>query len=291
MRKDLSRSKEVTLCKDQELKKFIQRWLKPLGWKFKNFAELLELLGIRQPINLTDFNKENMTFKCVTEKSEFKVFFRFEDNIYKKSTIVVDQKDGSIEYAVYYNYKKSKIIEKNDIFLIKRLLRQEGRELSCSYEEYGCKWSIVINKNDILTIEVNNYNIYAALGISKKIEKYLLSIVSLADKSTEELYGELLPIIVSNKDISEFKKILISHTDKVNKRNRLKSKILFENGEKIEYAVLKDEIMYYVNKNGLWKCIYKDIEIKGKVSHFNCKDLQKLMKGVKEQVSEMYKIF
>ena len=71
-----SQHPDMIFCDDTEiqLKQFITDWMENEYWKFENFVDFLKLAGVKTPVKLSELNKKDNSFKCVTnDNKEFRI--------------------------------------------------------------------------------------------------------------------------------------------------------------------------------------------------------------------------
>ena len=52
-------SRNTIACDTAKLRKFITRWTRNDNWKFENFADFLELIGLETPVKLGEYDGKN----------------------------------------------------------------------------------------------------------------------------------------------------------------------------------------------------------------------------------------
>ena len=68
------------VCEDQKIKYIIEKWTRSVGGDFENFGDILELVGVKTPVKLSDLNEKKCCFKCVTSlKNECLIFLEFKE--------------------------------------------------------------------------------------------------------------------------------------------------------------------------------------------------------------------
>jgi len=266
-KKIFSRNKETTeitsdskqsrvFCNTPTLKELIIDWTCNENWEFENFADFIELIGVKTPVMLSNLNKDNNSFKCISGlNDEVLISLRFGDWFENCSEIIIIKGEEERRYSINSNTKKG--ISVPSVTLENRNIKRNGKELDSHYSEYSCHRTLKLDDTHTLKIEIDEpakstpSSSTFVLRNCVDIENYLLSLDNSLTAS--EVYDSIMCFLrFSDEDISNSKKILISYIETTNKRERVLSKILLANGKMQEYAVLQNGEVFHVFNNGSW---------------------------------------
>lgn len=261
-----AKEENEVLCDTLELKELITKWTQNEGWKFKDFATFVELIGIRTPIKLSDLNEEKYSFKCVTAlNTEITIHICFGDWIDFCSELWVTEGEETRKYITNSNSEKGKTVPK--VTLQGRTIIRNGKELSSYYCEYFCHRTLKLDDTHVLNVEIHEPNggsfnnpDAAVLKNCQQIEEYLLGL----DNSlvVDQVYDRVMELLgFSNEDISDSKRILFSYIETVGEEKRIRSEISKKNGVMQEYAVLEDGETFHVSRDGSWKYLSNNTRI------------------------------
>lgn len=261
-----AKAKNKVLCDTSELKELITKWTQNEGWKFKDFATFVELIGIKTPIKLSDWNEEKYSFKCVTAlNTEVTIHICFGDWIDFCSELWVTEGEETRRYITNSNFEKGKTVPK--VTLKERTITRNGKKLSSYYCKYFCNRILKLDNSNMLKVEINEPNVgslnntdVAVLKNCQQVEEYLLSL----DNSLviDKVYDRVMELLgFSNEDISNSERILFSYIETVGEEKRTRSKISKIYGKMQEYAVLEDGETFYVSRDGSWKYLSNDTKI------------------------------
>lgn len=82
-------------CDSYKLRKSINRWVRKKGWKYEDFYDFLELVGVETPVSLSEFNENKNTFKCRTAcDSEIMIEISRDDYVFGHSISVVTKNEA-----------------------------------------------------------------------------------------------------------------------------------------------------------------------------------------------------
>lgn len=293
-------------CDTAELKEFITKWTKGEGWEFKNFADFLELVGVKTPVKLSEFNKEDKSFICLTAlNTEVLISLFFGDGWDYCSEIRVTEGEETRIYFINVNSEKGKTVP--SATLQRRIIKKNGKELSSFYSEYFCHRTLKFDATHMLEVEIDEPNKYVAKsGISvlrncTEVENYLLGL----DKSlvVSQVYDTVMKqLSFSNEDISNSEKIMFSYIQTVDEEEMVLSKILMKFGEMQEYAILEDGETFHVFRDGSWRYLSGGIKIfyleekkhyifsiTGEEEDIINANPKEMMSRVKEKISKLWK--
>lgn len=294
-------------CDTAELKDLITKWTRNEGWEFENFADFIELIGVKTPVKLSEYNEKSNSFKCITALgTEMSISLFFGDWIDFCSQIFVTEGEETRRYITNTNSEKGKSVPQ--VTLQGRNIKRGGKELNSYYCEYFCNRTLKLDDTHILKVEINEPDMHEekseifVLRNCKDIEEYLLGL----DNSlvVAEVYEKMMKFLnFSNEDISKCGKILISHIETVNKEERVRGTIFLTNGRMQEYAILKNGETFHVFKDGDWKylsdsgirIVYLEkmkhhvFSITGSEECITTANPSEIMKRVKVEISELWK--
>lgn len=261
-----AKEENEVLCDTSELKELITKWTQNEGWKFKDFATFVELIGVKTPIKLSDWNEEKYSFKCITAlNTEVTIHIRFGDWIDFCSELWVTEGDETRKYITNSNSEKGKTVP--NVTLQGRTITRNGKELNSYYCEYFCHRTLKLDDTHMLKVEINEPNggsfntpNAAVLRNCQQVEEYLLGL----DNSliVAQVYDRVMELLgFSNEDISNSEKILFSYIEIVGEEKRTRSEISKVKGEMQEYAVLEDGETFHVSRDGSWTYLSNDTRI------------------------------
>ena len=243
-------------CDTQELKDFVTSWTKNVGSNFELFAEFLELVGIKTPVKLSNYDEKNKSFKCVTDLNRevhISLFFGcFPDDC---PEICITEGEETKRYYADSNYKEKLPIVK----YYGRTIKKDGKELETYYYESFFDRILKLDNSHKLKVDISksSYNTdnpeFSLLTNQIEIDNYLLGL----DNSlvTDEVYEKIIDFMnFSDEEISSCK-ILISYIETVNEEEQVRSIIRLSNGKMKEYAILENGNTYHVFDNGNWEFI------------------------------------
>lgn len=251
-------SKNKITCDTMELRELITKWTQNEGWKYENFADFIELVGIKTPVRLSELDKKSCSFKCVTAlDTEIRISLSFGDWIESFSEIHVEDGEKTTCYIINYELTESeKCIPK--VTRQSRSIKKYGKELDSYYCEHFCHRTLKLDDTHILEIKISepdkceDESENFVLRNCEDIEEYLLSL----DNSlvVAEVYKKMMKFMdFSNKEIFKCKSILISYIETINKEELERGKVLLVNGKMQEYAILENGETFHVFKNGNFK--------------------------------------
>lgn len=283
----MNQTQHTITCDTPELKELITKWTENEGWKFENFADFLEAVGVKTPIRLSELDKKDNSFKCYTAlNTEFLISLRFGDLFDFCSELHVTNSDETKIYVTNGNYPKGDCIP--SVTLKNRIIKKNGKELDSYYCQYFCHRTLKLDDTHLLKVEFDEpckhdqKTEFLVLQNCAEVEDYLLGL----DKSliVSQVYCTMVQLLsFSNEDISNSEKITISYLETVGKDERVLSKIFLLNGDMMEYAVLENGETFHVFKNGYWRYSSDDIEI----SYHRKNDYNFSIKGTKEKITNV----
>lgn len=296
---------EIT-CDTTELKKLITEWSQNEGWEFEDFVNFLELVDVKTPAKLSELDRKNNSFKCVTAlDEEIHISLLFGDWFDNCSEIhVTDEK----ETRVYTT--NSKIEGENSVPLVSlqgRNIKRSGKELISYYCEYFCHRTLKLDSTHLLKIEIAEPYKYTekseifVLRNCEDIEEYLLGLEG--SLVVADVYEKIMGFLnFSSKDISECESILISYIETVEKEEHVLGKIMLSKGKMQEYAIFENGETFHVFKSGNWRylsisgisIIYHedlkryDLSIKGSKDTITTANPREIMNRIEEKFSKLW---
>lgn len=289
--------------KDKELLEFINRWTDNDGWEFDDFPKFLELVGIKTPVQIEKINSRNETFKCISKDgNEYLVFLQFA-NLDSNSKIFVTEGN---ETSVYYCSGKSENPEPKVTKQKIRFIEENGKKLSSSYGKYFAYWTLKIDEDYKLIVEVD-YCKKANICItqnSTEIEEYLFSL-EINDLAVNEVYEKIIYLLeFSQEDIKQTAEIFISFEKEDDNGKQILACIRLKYGKMYEYAVLENGATYHIYKDKSWSysnmnnqilyCSKNDsyiFTISGKEDVIVRTSLDDLLNCVKERIFQLWEFF
>ena len=204
-------SKNAIACDTAVLKGAITKWTQFNGWKFENFADFIELIGLKTPVKLSEYDKKSESFKCITRC-----------------------------YAINDNSEKGKSVPK--VIQQLQVIKRGNKKLKICFSKYHCYLTLKLDDTHVLRIKIDEPNKYEkksenfVLRNCNDIKEYLLGL----DNSLilAEVYEKMIKFLnFSNEDISKCGKILISYIEIVDKKELVRGKIILTNGK---LSILKE---------------------------------------------------
>ncbi len=244
-----SHSKNEIECDTAKLKKFITDWTQNEGWEFENFADFIELIGVKTPVKLSEFDEDDNSFKCTTANgTEVSISLFFGDLFDFCSKILITYGEESKYYITNTNSEKGKSVP--TATLEGRNIKKDGKELESYYCEYFCHRTMKLDDTHLLQVELDDFenngnkSDIIVLRNCEKIEDYLLSLDNHLD--VNEVYEKLVNFL--DVDISKCGKILIAYIED----DQIRGKILMTDGKMQEYATLENGETFHVFNYGNW---------------------------------------
>ena len=253
----IQHSENKIVCDTPELKELITKWTQSESWEFENFADFIELAGVKTPVKLSDLDKKSSSFKCVTalnKKIYISLFFGTWIEYFPEIHITDGEETRS--YIVNSNIEKGKSVPK--VTLQRRKIKKSGKELNSFYCEYFFNRTLKLDDSHVLKIYITEPDMHKdkpeilILRTCEKIEEYLVGL----DNSlvVDAVYKKIIEFLnLSDEDISKCEKISIYYIEIVDKVEQGRGKIFLLSGKMQEYAILENKETFHVFKNGNWK--------------------------------------
>lgn len=237
-------SKRDITCDTAKLKRVIKKWTKNGGWKYNNFADFIELAGVKTPVKLSNYNENSNSFKCITALgTENSISLSFDEwKAFRPQMIVTDGEEKRY-YITNTNSQKGK--DEPKVILQNRIIQRNGKTLENYYCEYFCNRMLKLDDTHVLKVEIDEPDKYdkkskiLVLQNCEEIEEYLLGL----DNSlvVSEVYENVLKILnFSNEDISKCGRFLVCYTETIGDEVCVRGKTLLTNGKIKEYVTFKN---------------------------------------------------
>lgn len=212
-------------CDTLKLKNVITQWLNGEGWKFRNFADFAELIGLETPIHLYDLKEESyeenegktFSFRCLTVCNvEVRVMIYFPNMFKDYSQISIRDEKNTKEFGLYSNFQG---VSKPRVFLEETVTQKFGKEVNSVYFHFLNHYFEAILKIDdthTLKVKIEEQREYCLQFKDlvqenwEKIEEYLLTL----EKSLQlpEIYYKMKQIF-NISDADESRKISMIYAD------------------------------------------------------------------------------
>jgi hypothetical protein len=153
-------SKSKIVCDTEELKELITKWARNAGWEFEKFADFLELIGVKTPVKLGEYDGENNSFKCITALNTG-ISISLLYGIAYCSEIRVTEGEETRHYIANVNTEPGKSVPK--VTFDTRNIKRNGKELDCFYSEYFWRRTLKLDETHVLNIIID--------GLDKHDEK------------------------------------------------------------------------------------------------------------------------
>ncbi len=233
-------SKNDIACDTAVLKEAITKWNIHNGWKFENFADFIELIGLKTPVKLSEYDERSNSFKCITALgTEISISLFYGGLIDFFSQILVTDGEETRYYITNDNSEKGKSVPKVTLRL--KEIKRCDKELKICYFKYYCYLTLKLDDAHVLRIKIqpNNYEKISEIFVSrncKDFEEYLLGLDNCL--VVAEVYEKMIKFFdLSNEDISKCGKIFISYIEIVDKEELVRGEILLTNGK---LSILKE---------------------------------------------------
>lgn len=244
----------------EELKNLIIRWTENEGWAPQAFLDILETLGIKPPLHLSNLDKEDASFTCVSGKEEpIGISLRFGDFFDFCTEIWITKGEETNRYELWDSEDAPN----------RRAIRRQGRIISRAermLENYYCEHfynrTLSFGDTHILRVELHtagNQKINEKIAKSAEtLEAYLLELEEPV--SAQKVYEELIKLLdFSEEDIRATDKILIDYRaikeNGKKKKEESRSLVYQKAGEMQEYGVLENGETFLVYRNRNWRYI------------------------------------
>lgn len=250
------------LCETSELKKLITDWLKNEGWRFKDFATFVELVGIKTPAWMSNLDGDNLSFKCtMADRTKVTITLRFGSIMDEHPEIWVTEAEETRCYYRNGNFIKDAFPK---VTLYSRIITKDGKKLNSYYCEFFCDRELEIDATHKLKVKIaepnggesGNYNA-AVLRSRKQVEEYLFGLDNSLVLS--EVYDRVMEILgFSDEDVSNCREISFSYIETTNTgKEQVRSQIHKKQGQMQDYGVFEDEETFSVSMDCNWELFFR----------------------------------
>lgn len=213
----------------------ISEWMQNEGWEFENFADFLELIGLKTPVTLKNLDVKNNSFECVTSYSiTYNIKLRFGDGFDWCSEIYLTKGPQELCYSINSNIDNGQSVPR--VTLERRNITGTDRKLLCYYSEYFCHRVLAFANDLILKIEIDEPKKHTdkseiiVLRNMDAVETYLMTLENPID--VQQVYETLVNLLeLSEEELNHCEKILISYYQVVNSYESF-GRIELKNGQK-----------------------------------------------------------
>lgn len=305
--KKTSRKQNEILCDTFEIQEHLNTWTRDVGWSFKDFATFVELIGIKTPIKLSNWNKYLKSFKCTSALgTEFTISLNLENPSDTFATLMVSNEKERRFYEVYNNSGSPSEENIPELTSYGRTIKKNDKELDSFYSSCFCTSSLPIDSTHRLYVEIDvPYRIRLLYPNNLKLKNYNLVEDYLLTLDTslimDEVFAKVMKLLeFTPKDLADTHRIIFSYVETVGEKKRDRSKIFMENGVIKEYAVLENRETFRVLSDGNWSYLLDNLridyhkdkdnytlsvtEVESNIVNINP---AKLMRRVKERISEL----
>ena len=241
-------------CDSKELKDRIEIWLKRVALQFEDFATLLEQVGVKSPVELSDWNEEEKSFKCLTSlKTEITIWLTVGGLLQSCSGIRLAEGETIREYMVITDWEGLEFVYKMVPICV--VIKRNGKELYSHYDISSCESVLTLDETHKLIFEMHMLNkgrTYVA-NKSHQIEGYLLGLDNSLVAS--QIYDKMMELM---EYISENEYLSIGYFETIDGEEHLLSKVVVKNGEVQMYAVREGKETFYVFRDGEWRYLSED---------------------------------
>lgn len=241
------------ICDTVEITELITNWIESEGWSFKDFATLIKLIGIKTPVKLTNLNKDNNSFQCISALNTcFFIELRF---VY--SDILVTEGTTCKCYSIHRNFPsfnnvisfsiRDEIIIKND------------KKLIITHAFNNCKRTLQLDNSHKLQVYI-----YGSTEIiSKNYQKFDDYLFTLNNSPmVYQVYHQLIKTLeLSYEQICNIGKLSICYIETINGNAKIRSIITVSYGTIYEYAIFDGDETFHVWKDGNWEYSDKNTSI------------------------------
>lgn len=250
---------DLVICEDERLKRLISRWTKCIGWKVDDFANILILIGVETPIRLTEFHPKLMSFKGTTASgTELYISLDFFEAMGPDNRITIREGERTIRYTVPCNNHSKKRSNMPNIRLDREVIQKDGKEIT-NYFSSGERSIVKLDSKYTLEIVIYQYD-HSIPNLSywpKKVEWYLQDLDS--SYTVQKVYKDLLNLLrLTEEEVKQINNFSITLIETVDGKEKVRSKILLQEGIMQEYAILENEETFHLWKNGDWKFFSDD---------------------------------
>lgn len=252
----------------EELRRLIVQWTENESWTPKTFLEILEEIGVKAPVRLSNLDKEKNSFTCLSaDGTTVGLELFFGDMFDFNSEVRITRGE---ETLCYYVWSSS---DTPDVVTIKkqiRILKRGNKKLESYYCEYFCHRTLYFGDTHILRVDVDEPAGSKDKNKTQKnaefIEEYLMDLSEPV--SAQEIYKKVIQLLdFSKEDVQNSEKIMIAYctveTDEEGNKSKEEGRsIVYQRkGEMVDYGVLENGETFLVCRNGDWKYISDSVKI------------------------------
>lgn len=300
------KSKHQVTCDTSTIRDLITEWINNEGWRFENFADFVNLIGLQTPVKLSNLDQENHSFQCCDAlNKEVLLSLKFGDFLDYSPEIRITSGEETKIYVPNTHFSGEETIPA--VTLEGRIITRDGKKLISYYSQYFCQRTLYLDATHILTVEIdepdkcNEKSKILVLRNCADVENYLLGLNGPIVSS--QVYDTVMQLLgFSEDDITKSRKILISYVEKVDYKEIVLSKIFITDGKMQEYAVLDDGEVFHLFSDGCWdfhsECISIHYSQKNKQYIFSITGLEENIANTKinevilrvnKKISELWK--
>lgn len=255
-----NRNKEGEMRKlviqEKAIRILVNEWLGRLYWKPKAFESVLEQAGIEFPAVLSDYDEDNQSFICTTSRGKKYILHIALGDCDDFPEISVTEGDEVRKYEIRFNFTND---DNPIITFVSREFKVGDRKITGTYD-FLYRWKVEYGNHELIKVLImvpRNYRIDAKK--CKEAEEYLLALELKPKVDIRNIYETLIDMLsLSSETVEQCKKISVKYSEKNGKDWDVKSKIMVESGNIIEYQLFRQGNIYHVYSNGNWEYVGKE---------------------------------
>lgn len=252
----MARAEERVAFSESSIRSAVNTWLRNEKWKLENFSEILELIGLKMPVLLKNWNEDESSFECVTGDGEsVKLELFIGDGFERGSEITVRSENKSEVFSLCFNTMSKNARPQTKT--VKRILKQGSKTLVSTYYMFITSRMLDLGKYS-LTVDIaeNNIELDAPKQIDdnlEAIEEYLLSLNS--NLVIEDVYNTIVSLL--NFPQYKLDKIKIRINFKETNSNLTRGCVIVEEGVLRQFASwdYENKETVHVYSDGDWEFI------------------------------------
>lgn len=290
------------------LEEKIKYWIEREGWKFEDFAKIVEQTGLKvtEPISYTNkvqIYPNLITFKCNTTNGQEVTISLQESYMSQPAMIFVTQGKITYKYLLL-----DKMISKTEpkVILCGKTIENSNRHLDIEFFEGHYKATIKVkNTPNALFLLISRLPQKSqTVENYQKLEEYLMKHVMLF--RVKEIYDIILMIFgLTAEELDEnYVEVIINYTQDAEPQERILSRLRSYQSTLVEYAIHEGETVYWVYANGDWKywnytegsrIMYNakkqqhTFTVTGKRESIKAASIMKALEKAEEKISGMWK--